>query len=84
MDNKKDRFHYTVSQLSDVLNSFPQNLPVLTSGYEDGFENIYYPKIFELKHEPENMYFSGEFQISDTQDENRFKAVVINRVVRNE
>ena len=84
MDNKKDRFHFTVSQLIDVLNSFPQDLPVLTSGYEDGFENFYYPKILELKHEPENMYFSGEFQISDTQDKNRFKAVVISRVVRND
>lgn len=84
MDNKKDRFHFTVSQLIDVLNSFPQDLPVLTSGYEDGFENFYYPKILELKHEPENLNFSGEFQISETYGENRFKAVVISRVFRND
>jgi hypothetical protein len=64
------------------LKSLPEDLPVLTSGYESGFENFYYPKIVELKHEPENMYYEGEFQISDKEDKDTFKAVVLQRVVR--
>ena len=39
--SKTGVFHYTVGLLVDVLNSLPQDLPVLTSGYENGFENFY-------------------------------------------
>ena len=31
-------FHFTVAQLIDILQARPQNLPVLTSGYENGYE----------------------------------------------
>jgi len=53
--SKKEMFHSTIGQLVDILKSLPQDLPVLTSGYENGFENFYQPGIIKVKHEPENM-----------------------------
>lgn len=52
--SKKEVFHSTVGQLVDLLKTLPQDLPVLTSGYENGFENFHEPEIIKVKHEPEN------------------------------
>ena len=82
--SQKEIFHFTVGQLVEILKSLPQDLPVLTSGYESGFENFYQPEIVELKHEPENMYYDGEFQVAEEDDEETFDVVVIRRVVRDE
>jgi len=82
--SQKDIFHFTVGQLVEILKSLPQDLPVLTSGYESGFENFCPPLITKVKHEPENMYYDGEFQISDMEDRNTFKAVVLQRAVRDD
>ena len=82
--SKKEVFHSTVGQLVEFLKTLPQDLPILTSGYENGFENFYQPDIIKVKHEPENMYYEGEFQISDEEDKNTFKAVVLQRVVRDD
>ncbi len=82
--SQKEIFHFTVGQLVEILKSLPQDLPVLTSGYESGFENFYHPEIAELKHEPENMYYDGEFQVAEEDDEETFDVVVIRRVVRDE
>jgi hypothetical protein len=35
-----------------------------------------------VKHEPENMYYEGEFQVAEEGDEVTFDAVVLQRVVR--
>ncbi len=40
--NEKELFHFTVGQLIEILKSLPQELPVLTSGYESGFENFFH------------------------------------------
>ena len=83
--SKKEPYHSTVGQLVEVLKSLPQELPVLTSGYENGFENFYEPRIIKVKHEPENMYYEGEFQVAEDDDDvGTFDAVVIRRVVRDE
>lgn len=82
--SKKELFHSTVGQLVDLLKNLPQDLPVLTSGYENGFENFYEPCIIKVKHEPENPYYDGEFQVAEDGDEGTFDAVVIRRVVRDE
>ena len=82
--SKKEVFHFTVRQLIEILKSLPQDLPILTSGYESGFENFYHPEIAELKHEPENMYYDGEFQVAEDEEEETFDAVVLRRVVRDE
>ena len=82
--SKKEVFHSTVGQLVDLLKTLPQDLPVLTSGYENGFENFYEPGIIKVKHEPGNPYYDGEFQVDEEGDEETFDAVVIRRVVRDE
>ncbi len=82
--SNKELFYFTVGQLVEFLKSLPQDLPVLTSGYEGGFENFYQPDIIKVKHEPENEYYEGEFQVAEDGDEETFEAVVIRRVVRDE
>ena len=82
--SNKELFHFTVGQLVEILKSLPQDLPVLTSGYESGFENFCPPRIIKVKHEPENMYYEGEFQVAEDGDDEMFKAVVIKRMVRDE
>jgi len=82
--SKKELFNFTVGQLVEILKSLPQDLPVLTSGYESGFENFYQPDIIKVKHEPENMYYEGEFHVAEDGDEETFDAVVIRRMVRDE
>jgi hypothetical protein len=82
--NENSRFSFTVAQLIEMLKDMPPDLPVLTSGYESGFENFYRPEIVHLKHEPENPYFEGEFQAADDNDTDTFNAVILQRVLRND
>ena len=82
--SQKEVFHYTVGQLVEILKSLPQDLPVLTSGYENGFENFYPPGVVKVKHKPGNAYYDGEFQVAEDGDEVTFDAVVLRRVVRDE
>ena len=82
--SEKEVFHSTVGQLVEFLKTLPQDLPVLTSGYENGFENFYQPSIIKVKHEPENMYYEGEFQVAEDVDEVTFDAVVLRRRVKDE
>lgn len=79
-----ETFHFTVGQLIEILQTFPSDLPVLTSGYESGFENFYPPKIAALIHQPENKYYEGEFQDADEKDTNTFQAVILQRVWRDD
>ncbi|MCJ7735443.1 MAG: hypothetical protein MUP11_12970 [Anaerolineales bacterium] len=80
--SKKEVFHSTVGQLVEFLKTLPQDLPVLTSGYEGGFENFYQLSIIKVRHEPENEYYDGEFQVAQEGDKETFDAVVVRRVVR--
>jgi len=84
MNNQNKTFHFTVGELVDILQTLPQDLPVLTSGYESGFENFYPPKIVALKHQPENKYYEGEFQEADEKDKNIFQAVILQRLWRDD
>lgn len=78
------KFYFTVGQLSEILKTMPKDLPVLTSGYESGFENFYHPEILTLKYEAENMYFDGEFQIAEDGDKDTFEAVILKRTLRDD
>jgi hypothetical protein len=82
--NENNRFNFTVAQLIEMLKDMPPDFPVLTSGYEGGFENIYRPEIVHVKHEPENPYYEGEFQIADDNVTDTFNAVILQRVLRND
>ena len=75
-------FHYTVGELVEILKSFPKNIPILTSGYENGFENIQQPILQYLIHKPDNPYYDGQFQSEEEGDRGIFKSVILRRVVR--
>jgi len=81
---QKKEIYFTVGELIEILKSLPQDMPILTSGYNSGFDNFYHPYILKLKHEPENMYFDGEFQYADKEDKDTFEAVVLQRVFRDD
>lgn len=78
----KDTFHFTVSELIEELQKLPADLPVISTGYDSGYENFYQPEIHKLKHEPDNLYPYGEFQLADSDDKDAFDAVILERVVR--
>ena len=75
-------FQYTVSKLIEALISFPPDTPVLTSGYENGFENIQQPALKELVHKPNNPYYDGEYQLVSDGDSEPFQAVLLPRLER--
>ena len=83
-ENVPGKFYFTVKELIEALKSFPSELPVIVSGYENGFENFYQPTTIKIKHEPENMYFDGEFQATEKDDEESFDAVILQRVLRDD
>ena len=80
--NESGKFHYTVSQLIKTLHSFPPDLPVLTSGYENGYENIQEPALQILKQKIDAPYYDGEFQPAGKAASETFEAVVLARLVR--
>ena len=84
MNSQNDKFYFTVAQLIEILKAMPQDLPVLVSGYESGYENFYHPGVLKIKHEPENSYFEGEFQPAQDGDKETFDAVILARVVRDD
>ena len=79
-DRKRKIFNFTVGELTEILKEYPQDMPVIVSGYESGYENFYHPIVQKVKHIPENMYWDGEFQI----DENGIDALVLAREERND
>jgi hypothetical protein len=83
-NNNGKRFAFTVGELIEILKVFPTNMPVVTSGYEDGYDNISQPKILKVKHEPESKYYSGEFQIAEDIDKETIEVLALQRVVRND
>ena len=84
MENKEDRFYFTVGHLMEILKTLPPKLPVVVSGYENGYENFFQPNVVKMIHEPENPYYEGEFQIAEDKDKNTFDAVVLQRVQRDD
>ncbi|MEZ5072700.1 MAG: hypothetical protein R2751_17505 [Bacteroidales bacterium] len=70
---------YTVGELIEILKQYPNDLPVLVSGYENGYENFYPPTVKKVKHFPKNKYWDGEFQ----ENENGSDALILERRVRN-
>jgi len=84
IDSKENKFYFTVEQLIEVLKILPQDLPVVVSGYENGYENFFHPSVVKLTHKSENPYYDGEFQIADKECKGTFDAVILQRVERND
>lgn len=68
-----------VHELIEALKQFPGDLPVLTDGYEGGYEEIRPPKTIAVKHEPQKPYYEGEYQDAEEKSGASIKAVVIFR-----
>jgi len=62
----KDIYNFTVGELIKILQQHPDDMPVVVSGYENGYENFYHPYIIKVKHLPENFYWYGQFQLDDS------------------
>lgn len=77
-------FNFTVRQLIEALASLPPDLPVLVSGYENGFEHVQTPAVARLQHQPDNPYWEGEFQPAEEYGDDSIAAVVLQRVLRDD
>lgn len=73
---------YTVGQLIEALKTFPPDMPIITSGYEDEYENVVLPKKIVVQHQPNQPYYTGQYHACDATDAGSFEAVVIEREVR--
>jgi len=78
MTEKNRAFNYTVGELMELLKSFPLDLPVIVSGYENGYENFNHPTVKRVVHQPENKYWDGQFQL----DDGGIDALILDREVR--
>ena len=80
MSDNKNIYNFTVGELIKILQQYPEDMPVVVSGYENGYENFYHPFVKKVKHLPENPYFIGQFQ----PDENGKEVLLLEREVRND
>jgi hypothetical protein len=76
----KNIYNFTVGELLKILQQYPSNMPVVVSGYENGYENFYHPYVKRVKHLPDNPYYDGQFQL----DENGTEVLLLEREVRND
>lgn len=75
-DNKI--YYFTVGELRKALQEFPDDLPVVVSGYRSGYENFFHPFVNKIRHFPENFYDEGQFQL----DERGTEVVILQREER--
>ncbi len=80
--NKRD--NTTVKELIQILEEFPEDLPVLVDGYESGYGHFYAPRIQKLKYEPENSHYDGEYQPINNEAEQNIDAVILQRMLRDD
>lgn len=80
MSKKNLIYNFTVGELLEVLQQYPIDMPVVVSGYENGYENFYHPYVKKVEHLPENPYYEGEFQL----DDNGTEVLLLERVVRDD
>ena len=78
--SNNNKYNFTVGELIKILQQYPQDMPVVVSGYENGYENFYQPSVRKVKHLPENPYWDGQFQL----DENGEDVLLLEREVRHE
>jgi hypothetical protein len=76
----KNIYNFTVGELIKILQQYPDEMPVVVSGYENGYENFHQPYVKKVKHLPENSYWDGQFQL----DENGTEVLLLEREVRND
>ena len=80
MKSNKNIFNFSVGELLKILQQYPEDMPVVVSGYESGYENFYHPIVKKVTHLPENPYYEGEFQL----DENGMEVLLLEREWRDD
>ena len=76
--SNKNIYNFKVGELIKMLQQYPEDMPVVVSGYENGYENFYHPFVKKVKHQPENPYWDGQFQL----DDNGKEVLILKREVR--
>jgi len=76
----KNTYNFTVGELIQILQQYPDDMPVVVSGYENGYENFYHPIVKKIIRLPENPYWDGQFQL----DDNGKEVLLLEREVRND
>jgi len=61
----KNIFNFTVGELIEILLQHPADMPVVVSGYKNGYENFFHPYVIKVIHQPENTFYDGLFQPDD-------------------
>lgn len=69
----------TVKELKEILNQFPDDLPVLTHGFEAHFDPILYPSNLRVKYNYENEDFYGMYEVCAGNEESGVDALVFIR-----
>jgi hypothetical protein len=76
----KNPYSFTVGELIKILQQYPDDMPVVVSGYENGYENFHQPTVKKVIHLPENSFWDGQFQL----DDNGTEVLLLEREVRND
>lgn len=71
-------YNFTVGELMEILKQYPEDMPVVVSGYENGYENFHHPVVKKVIHQPDNPYYDGQFQL----DENGAEVLLLEREER--
>lgn len=81
-DTKMDEkvYNFTVGELIKILQEYPVEMPVVVSGYENGYENFNHPFVRKVMHQPENPYYGGQFQ----PDDHGTEVLILDREVRSD
>ncbi len=74
----------TVGELRRMLKKLSPDLPVLVSGYENGYEHFYCPYIKTVEHHPENPYYDGEYQDAASETRKPIEALILQRMHRDD
>lgn len=60
-----DIYNFTVGELIKILQEYPEDMPVVVSGYNNGYENFFHPYVKKVIHLPENTKHNGQFQLNE-------------------
>lgn len=74
----------TVGELSRILEKLPSDLPVLVSGYENGYDHFYSPYLKTVEHHPENPYYDGEYQDAESRISKTIEVLILQRMQRDD
>jgi len=66
----------TIAKLIQKLQTYPQDLKVVTEGYEDGYDDVLKIELIRIKPAQDAMWYNGSYELS--KDDDALKAIFIN------